>query len=74
MFIPQMRAGKEKLVPVSVFGDDHIIYITRENVFNSIKSTASTDHIIYITRENFKMYEKGLTDAEGFELRKVYFR
>lgn len=53
MFIPQMRAGKEKLVPVSVFGDDHIIYITREN---------------------FKMYEKGLTDAEGFELRKVYFR
>lgn len=31
MFIPQIRANKEKLVPVSVVEGEHIIYISKEN-------------------------------------------
>lgn len=31
MFIPQMRSGKEKLVPVSVVEEDQTIYISKEN-------------------------------------------
>lgn len=31
MFIPQTRSGKEKLVPVSVIEEDHLIYIPKEN-------------------------------------------
>lgn len=31
MFIPQMRSGKEKLVPVSVIEVDQTIYISKEN-------------------------------------------
>lgn len=36
-------------------------------------SVIEEDNVIFITKENFKMYEKGLTDPEGFELRKTYF-
>lgn len=31
MFIPQMRSGKEKLIPVSVVEEDQTIYISKEN-------------------------------------------
>ncbi len=31
MFIPQMRSGKEKLVPVSVVEEERTIYISKEN-------------------------------------------
>ena len=31
MFIPQMRHGKERMIPVSVVEEDRIIYISKEN-------------------------------------------
>ena len=31
MFVPQERAGKEKMVPVSVVLEDKVIYITMDN-------------------------------------------
>lgn len=31
MFIPQIRSGKEKLVPVSVVEEDQTIYISKDN-------------------------------------------
>ncbi len=31
MFIPQIRSGKKKMIPVSVVEEDRIIYVSKEN-------------------------------------------
>ena len=31
MFIPQIRSGKEKMIPVSVVEEERIIYVSKEN-------------------------------------------
>lgn len=45
MFIPQIRSGKEKLIPVSVVEEDQIIYISKENYKRYEKGLISPDGI-----------------------------
>ena len=45
MFIPQMRSGKEKLIPVSVVSEDLIIYISKENYMKYKKELTASEGI-----------------------------
>lgn len=45
MFIPQMRSGKEKLIPVSVVEEDKTIYISKENYMTYKKGLTASEGI-----------------------------
>ena len=45
MFIPHMRSGKEKLIPVSVVNEDLIIYISKENYMKYKKELTASEGI-----------------------------
>ncbi|HUM83936.1 MAG TPA: DEAD/DEAH box helicase [Lachnospiraceae bacterium] len=36
-------------------------------------SVIESDHLIFIMKDSYKMYQKGLTDSEGIELRKTFY-
>lgn len=45
MFIPQMRSGKEKLIPVSIVEEEQTIYISKENYMIYQKGLTASEGI-----------------------------